>query len=113
MENGIVLDLKGFWRSRWGRFLFGIHFLFGLALVGYYSDHLGTSNPIFENAAWFFRLVDWPIHLDLRSYLGFLYGSFPLRVSNGLIVFFYSIPWWGYGYFAEVTAPIIRRRLFG
>jgi hypothetical protein len=110
MRDPFIGMIENCWHSRLGRFLFFAHFLFATALVGYYWNHLydDTHGPLI---CW--RLiysVNWPL-MDILRNGGFYTFQPHTRFVHTLWVFILSIPWWGYGRFAETAANSIRRHL--
>ena len=111
MGNAVYFDVLGFWKSRWGRFLFYTHFLLISAFVSYLWRNGGEFPPYMEFCRAILYSVDWPTY-DLIHRLAPLYQSgYMIYVRDISVIFALSVPWWGYGYLAENLAPIIRRRL--
>ena len=96
------------WRSRLGRALFFIHLLVAMTLVGYFWNNI--NDPALDVLA--IRKVvfvlDWP-SIRLQNTLFRIFGTPPAsRFRDGVTVFFFSIPWWFYGYGAELAAAKVR-----
>ena len=114
MQNGIVLDFQSFWQSKLGRFLFLTHLILGMAIIGCLWNHLGQGYFLFAGENRLLFLLDWPQLSSLRvpqtrTFVPFTWQA--NRFSDALQMIVISLPWWGYGYFAEVVAPVIRRGL--
>ena len=112
MGSDVFVDVSGMWQSRWGRCLFLIHlFLFSM-LDLYYASHLDGSRQVLANIRLLIYSVDWPT-IDFLHIYGFPYPDFgyTIFIREALGALYLAIPWWGYGYFAEQVAEIIRRRI--
>jgi hypothetical protein len=96
------------WRSRLGRALFLIHLLIAMTLVGYVWNNVDTASPLVPLCRKLFFLLNWPSIGRLDEFYRVFGKPGPSRFHDGITVFLFSIPWWLYGYGAEIAAAKIR-----
>jgi hypothetical protein len=95
-------QLVDIWRSRFGRLLFFLHLITGVALVGYVWN---TGPQAFHNV-WFLFVRDYLLTFDAPQIivLHWFKNTEHTKSSDAVFMFMLSLPWWGYGYVAEQAA---------
>jgi hypothetical protein len=109
-------ELKRFaaecWRSRLGRALFFIHLLLAWTAVNYFWNNPTQETlvhlPAFRKA---FFCLSWPTLQLLGPVIDQINNRGASRNGDAIITFICSVPWWLYGFAAELGARRIRHYL--
>ncbi len=97
------------WRSRLGRAFFLIHLLVCMTLVGYFWSNL--SSPDIPGIRKLYFVLNWFSIFQLESLFVVFRRPSASRFTDGISTFLFSIPWWLYGYGAEIGAKKLRELL--
>ena len=94
--------------SRLGRALFLIHLLVSMTLVGYVWNHSQEQTMLVHECRRLFYLLNW-VSINRLDGIYAIFGTPPAsRFRDGATALLFSIPWWLYGYGAEVAAAKVR-----
>ena len=109
MIDDVTKMLNDCWRSRLGRSFFLLSLLISMSCVGYlWSD---VHSPYANDVRKIFNVMHWYSILRLEPLHAWLNGPTPNQFGDGVLAFLCSIPWWFYGYGAEVCAAAIKRSI--
>ena len=107
MHDGVRRFISDCAKSTVGRIVFVAYLIYSISMIGFFYDHLGDLYPFrFYGERELFNLINAPQITFIRS-LRLLYGWDASKLSDAFAAINIALPWWVYGYFAELIVKRI------